>query len=185
MIARIAQYWWLLALRGVLGILFGIVALVWPGITLIVLVAFFGAYMLVDGIVALAAAVRFRHERERWMPLLLEGILGIAIGAFTFFYPQITALAWVYVIAFWAIVTGVFEIIAAVRLRSVIQGEFFLGLTGVLSILLGLAMAVFPGAGLLAWVWLIGIYAIIFGVLLIALAFRVRGLASPTGAATA
>jgi uncharacterized membrane protein HdeD (DUF308 family) len=170
----LSRAWWVVLVRGLLGIAFGIIAFVWPGITLLVLVTFFGAYMLVDGIFALVQAVQFRHERERWPMLLLEGIIGIAIGIVSFLLPGITALAWLYTIAAWAIVTGILEIVAAIRLRRLIQNEWFLILTGVLSIVLGVALAALPLAGLLAWVWLIGTYAIVFGILLIGLAFRLR-----------
>jgi uncharacterized membrane protein HdeD (DUF308 family) len=184
MVNQLAREWWLVALRGVLSIAFGILAFVWPGITLLVLVIFFGAYMLVDGVVALIEAVRFRYERERWPMLLLEAILGIVIGVISLIQPAITALAWLYLIAAWAIVTGVLEIVLAVRLRRVIQGEIWVALTGILSIALGVALAALPGAGLLAWVWLIGAYAIVFGIFVIGFALRLRRLAmavSPTG----
>jgi uncharacterized membrane protein HdeD (DUF308 family) len=119
--------------------------------------------------------------------LLLEGVLGVAIGVITFFWPGITALAWVFTIAAWAIITGVLEIVLAIRLRKVIQGEFWIGLTGLASIALGIAMAALPLAGLVAWVWLIGAYSIAFGILLVAAAFRLRGAgsATPTGLSAA
>jgi len=181
MIAQVARYWWLIALRGVVGILFGIVAIAWPGITLAVLILFFGAYMFVDGVFALISAIRFRHERERWMMLLLEAVLGIAIGAVTFLWPGITALAWVFTIAAWAIVTGVLELIAAFRLRGALGTEILLGLSGIVSIVFGIAMAALPLIGLVVWVLLIGVYAIAFGILLLIAGFRVRGLAkTPT-----
>ncbi len=189
MIANISRYWWLVALRGVLGIVFGICAFVWPGITLLVLIAVLGAYLFVDGAVALALAIKFRHERERWPMLLLEGVLGIAVGVVTFFWPGITALAWLYTIAAWAIVTGVLEIVLAIRLRREIEGEWLVILSGILSIAFGVLVAALPLAGLLVWVWLVGAYAIVFGVLMLALAFRLRKLGSstvtPTGFSTA
>lgn len=185
MIANLSRAWWLVALRGVIGIVFGIVALVWPGITLLSLVLVVGAYLFIDGVFALAQAVRFRHERERWPMLLVEGVLGIAVGVVSFLAPGITALAWLYTLAAWAIITGVLEIVAAIRLRKIIQGEWLLGLTGVASIILGIALAALPAAGLIAWVWVIGIYSIVFGAALLALAFRLRSIAestiSPTG----
>ena len=178
MIRTLSKAWWVVAVRGVLGILFGIGAFLWPGITIFVLVTFFGAYMFVDGAVALWQAIRFRHDRERWPMLLLEGILGVAIGAVTFFLPGITALAWIYTISAWAILTGILEIVLAIRLRKAIQGELFVILTGILSIALGCALFLMPAAGLVAWVWLIGAYSILFGVLLLGLAFRLRKLGS-------
>jgi uncharacterized membrane protein HdeD (DUF308 family) len=176
-VAQVARLWWLVALRGLLGILFGIAAIAWPGITLAVLILFFGAYMFVDGVFALVAAIRFRHERERWVSLLIEAILGIAIGAVTFLWPGITALAWVFTIAAWAILTGVLELIAAFRLRGALGSEILLGLTGVVSIIFGLAMAELPLIGLVVWVLLIGSYAIAFGVLLLVAALRLRSAA--------
>jgi uncharacterized membrane protein HdeD (DUF308 family) len=182
MIAQVARFWWLIALRGLLGILFGIAAITWPGLTLAVLILFFGAYMFVDGVFALIGAIRFRHERERWVPLLIEAILGIAIGAITFLWPGITALAWVFTIAAWAIVTGVLELIAAFRLRGAIGTEILLGLAGIVSIIFGIAMAALPLVGMVVWVLMIGIYAIAFGILLLIAGFRVRGLAKTPAA---
>jgi len=174
----VARHWWLVALRGVVSILFGVAAFLWPGITLVVLVAFFGAYMFVDGILALVSALRFRHEGERWVMLVLEGVIGVAIGVVTFLWPGITALAWLYTIAAWAIVTGILEIVVAARLRSILVGWVLLALAGIASIALGVALAAMPLAGLVAWVWLVGAYAIVFGILLVALAFRLRSIAS-------
>jgi uncharacterized membrane protein HdeD (DUF308 family) len=160
--AILARNWWALALRGLAAILFGIAALVVPHIALVVLIALFGAYALVDGIFAIVSAVRAAERHMRWWPLLVEGLAGIVIGVLTFVWPGLTALVLLYFIASWAIVTGVFEILAAVRLRREITGEWLLGLTGVLS-------------GALTVVWLIGIYALVFGVVLVGLALRLRG----------
>jgi uncharacterized membrane protein HdeD (DUF308 family) len=185
MVNHLSREWWIVALRGLVSIAFGIIAFVLPGITLLVLIAFFGAYMFIDGAIAIVQAVRFRHDKERWPMLALEGVLGIAIGVLTFFWPGITALAWLYTIAAWAVVSGILEIVLAIRLRREIKNEWLLALTGVASIALGIVLALMPLAGLLAWVWVIGSYAIVFGVLLIALAFRLRkagaSTASPTG----
>ena len=174
MVTHLSREWWIVALRGAISILFGIVAFVYPGITLFALVIFFGAYLLVDGVVALVQATRFRHERERWPALLVEAVLGIVIGLISLVYPAIAALAWLYTIAAWAIVTGILEIVFAIRLRKEIQGEFWIALTGIASILFGIALAVLPLAGLVAWMWLIGAYAIAVGIFLIGLAIRLR-----------
>jgi len=159
----------------VAAILLGILAFAWPGITLFVLVLFFGAYMLVDGIFAIVAAVRAAGEEDRWWLLLIEGILGVLAGLVAFFWPGLTALALLYFIAAWAIVTGIMEIVAAVRLRQEIEGEWALGLSGLLSVIFGVLLVVLPApAGLLSLVWLIGAYAVATGVLLLIVAFRVR-----------
>jgi len=183
MLGTLSKSWWLVALRGVVGILFGLIAILMPGITLFVLVIVFGAYMLVDGILALTQAIRFRHEKERWPMLLLEGVLGILIGLVTLVWPGITALAWLYTIAIWAVATGILEIVTAIRLRKEVKGEWLVGLTGVVSIVLGIALVMLPLAGLVAWVWVIGAYSIVFGVILIALGWRLKsvGSALPTG----
>jgi uncharacterized membrane protein HdeD (DUF308 family) len=171
----LGRNWWALALRGVAAILFGVLAFAWPGITLFVLVLFFGAYMLVDGIFAIVAAVRAAGEEDRWWLLLIQGILGVLAGLVAFFWPGLTALALLYFIAAWAIVTGIMEIVAAVRLRQEIEGEWALGLSGLLSVIFGVLLVVLPApAGLLSLVWLIGAYAVATGVLLLILAFRVR-----------
>jgi uncharacterized membrane protein HdeD (DUF308 family) len=175
----LGRNWWALALRGVAAILFGILAFAWPGITLFVLVLFFGAYMLVDGIFAIVAAVRAAGEEDRWWLLLIEGILGVLAGLVAFFWPGLTALALLYFIAAWAIVTGIMEIVAAIRLRQEIEGEWALGLSGLLSVIFGILLVVLPApAGLLSLVWLIGAYAVATGVLLLILGFRVRSEAS-------
>jgi uncharacterized membrane protein HdeD (DUF308 family) len=172
----LARNWWVLALRGVLAIIFGVLALIWPGLTLFVLIALFGAYALVDGIFAVIAGIASYGRNERWWAVLLEGIAGIILGVLTFFYPGITALVLVYFIAAWALITGIFEIVAAIRLRKEIEGEWMMVLSGIVSIIFGLFLVVAPGAGALGLTWVIGAYAIAFGILLIILAFRLRSL---------
>jgi uncharacterized membrane protein HdeD (DUF308 family) len=173
-IAELPRYWWLVASRGLAAIIFGILAFVWPGITLQVLILFFSAYVIVDGALELYAATRTRGQHV-WASVL-EGLVGIAAGLVAFFWPGITALALVVVIAVWAIVTGTMEVIAAVELRRVITNEWFLILSGLLSVAFGVLLLVQPGAGALAIVWLIGAYAVIFGVGMLAFAWRLRGL---------
>src|ERR687891_2654083 len=171
----LSRNWWLVALRGLAAIVFGVLAFAWPGITLFVLVLLFGAYMLVDGIFAIVAAVRAAGREARWWLLLIEGVLGVLAGLVAAFWPGLTALALLYFIAAWAIVSGILEIAGAIRLRREIEGEWALGLSGALSLLFGVLLVVIPApAGILSLVWLIGAYALAFGELLLVLAFRVR-----------
>ena len=174
MFFELTKYWWVLAIRGVAAIIFGILAFVWPGITLIVLVILFGVYALTDGIFAIAAAINTSKSGDRWWGLLAEGILGIFAGVLTFVVPGITALSLLYIIAFWSLLTGIFEIVTAVRLRREISNEWLMVLSGIASLILGILLLVMPGAGALTVVWVIGAYAFIFGVLLVALAIRLR-----------
>jgi uncharacterized membrane protein HdeD (DUF308 family) len=169
----VAGNWWALLLRGIAAVLFGLAALFWPGLTLFVLVIFFGAYAFVDGIFAIAAGIRGAGGR-RWL-LLAEGVLGVLAGLVAFFWPDITALVLLYVIAAWAIFTGILKVVLAISLRREIENEWLMTLSGVLSVVFGVILAVLPGVGLLSLVWLVGIYAVIFGVALIILGFRVRG----------
>ncbi len=172
MLHTLAANWWALALRGLVAVLFGLLTFFLPGITLVTLVLLFGAYALVDGVFNVIAF--FRVASHQWA-LLIEGAIGILAGILTFAWPAITAIVLLYVIAFWAILTGVFEIVAGIRLRKVIANEWLLLVMGVLSFLFGLLILFAPGAGALAIVLWIGAYALVFGVFLLALAFRLRG----------
>jgi uncharacterized membrane protein HdeD (DUF308 family) len=170
----LARNWWALAIRGAAAIVFGILAFVMPGLTLAVLVLLFGAYALVDGVFNLIAAFRGEVENQsRWL-LALEGVVSIAAGIVAFAYTGLTALVLLYVIATWAVITGVLEIVSAIRLRHVIHNEGWMIASGVLSVIFGLLLFAAPGAGALALVFWIGAYAIVFGALLIGLAFRLR-----------
>lgn len=166
----------MLLVRGILAILFGIAAFIWPSLTIEALVLLFGAYALVDGIVAVIVGIQQYGETKRWWAVLLEGIVGIVLGVLTLLWPGTTATVLLAFIAAWAIVTGVFEIAAAVALRKVIEGEWTLILAGALSVLFGVLLLLQPTAGALAIIWLIGAYAIVFGVLLGILAFELRRL---------
>jgi uncharacterized membrane protein HdeD (DUF308 family) len=173
MSALLAQNWWLVALRGVVGILFGIVALVFPGSTMLSLVILFSAYMLVDGALAIASAVRAARRHERWGWLTLEGIANIITGILAFLWPGLTILAFVLLIAAWAIVSGALMLAAAFRLK-VDHGRWWLVLGGVVSLVYGVLLVVAPLIGALVLTWWLGAYALVFGVVLLVLAFRLR-----------
>jgi uncharacterized membrane protein HdeD (DUF308 family) len=178
--------WWLVALQGVAAIVFGILALVWPGITLLALVFLFAAYALVDGVLALIRGFRRGGEggRPDWWRVA-RGVVGVAAGVIAFAMPGITAYALLLVIAAWAIVSGAIELMAAYQFRNVMRREWLLALDGVVAILFGVALIVFPSAGALAVVWLIGAFAILSGVILLALAFRLRDRARRSGTSAA
>jgi uncharacterized membrane protein HdeD (DUF308 family) len=165
--------WWSLVLRGLAGVAFGVLSFLAPGISLAALVLCFGAYAFVDGVFALVLAFR-KSERGHWGALLLQGMIGVAAGVATLLLPIVTALALVYLVATWAIITGILEIVSAVRLRKVIEGEWLLALSGLLSVALGVSLALFPGPGALTLVIWIGAYAALSGAVLIALGIRAR-----------
>ena len=183
MLEKIAKNWWLYALRGLVAVIFGIMALVRPGQMLQALVLVFGAYALVDGIFAISAGIAARGFFERWWAMLLEGMAGVVIGLLTFFWPGVTALVLVYFIAAWALITGIFEIVAAIQLRRVITGEWMMILGGLLSILFSVLLVVSPAAGAMSVVWMIGIYAVVFGISEIIFAFRLHSLRQEFGKA--
>src|SRR5579864_2446580 len=164
--------------RGIIAIVLGILALVLsPGITLTFLVYLFGAYALISGVAAAATALRYTKE-DGWALLLVEGILGILAGVVAFVWPGITAFVFLFLVAAWAIITGIMQIVAAFTLPLGTGREWLLGLAGFFSILFGVLIAIRPVAGLLTVVWLIGIYAIVFGILFIVRYFQARSLAS-------
>lgn len=172
--SMLSRSWWLLFLRGLAALIFGILTWVLPGISLAALVLLFGAYSMVDGIFCLWTALAGPRDHESWWLLLLGGLVGIGVGILTFVAPGVTALALLIYIAVWAIATGVLEIVAAVRLRKEIKGEWALALAGLASVVFGVLIMARPAAGALALLWLIGSYAILFGVLLLVLAFKAR-----------
>jgi uncharacterized membrane protein HdeD (DUF308 family) len=163
-----------LIIRGIVGIVIGVLAFGWPGVTIAVLVGIFAVYAVIDGItnVILGLTKTGRHSRS-WV-LTAQGVVGIVAGVLTFLWPAVTALALVWFIGAWAIVTGVFEIIAAIRLRKVISGEWLLMLSGVLSVVFGFLIFAFPGAGAVGIAWVLGAYAAAGGAILVALGIRLR-----------
>lgn len=186
MLAVMARNWWMLLLRGIAAILFGVVAFVAPGIVLSALVLVWAAYALVDGVFAVATGFQHRTTNPRWWVQVLEGAVSILAGIGAVIWPALTPLIFLYIIAFWAVSTGVMEIVAAIHLRKEIEGEFWLGLSGLLSIIFGVALVLFPGGGILTLLWLIGGYAVAFGVIMLILAFRLRSLQDhlPSGGGT-
>jgi len=170
----LAKCWWLVLLRGIAGIVFGILAFVWPGLTLAVLILLYGAYALVDGVFALVAAFTGGAKMVPTWWLVVVGLLGIAAGLVTFLWPGVTALVLIFFIGGWAIAHGVFEIVGAIKLRKEIDNEWWLILAGALSVIFGIAVLAAPGAGALALVWVIGAYSLVFGILLVGLALRLR-----------
>ena len=173
MLDALARNWWLILLRGVLGILFGVLAFIWPGITLLTLIFLYAGFAFADGALSLIAAVRGGTPTPRWWSALV-GLMGLAVGVLTIFYPQITGLVLLMFIAAWAIVTGVLQIYGAIKLRNEIEGEWWLVASGVLSVVFGVLLVLWPGAGALAMVLVIGTFAIIFGALLVGFALRLR-----------
>ncbi|NDJ18136.1 HdeD family acid-resistance protein [Myxacorys almedinensis] len=171
---RLSRNWWTLVLRGAIAVLFGLFALFLPGITLTSLVFLFGAFALGGGILLIISAFRDRVRGASGWVLLLNGVISVAIGVLAFIYPGLTALSLLYLIAAWAVVTGIFEIIAAIQLREEISTEWLLAIAGIASIAFGILLAVYPGAGALALVWIIAGYALFFGILLMILGFRLR-----------
>jgi len=183
MLETLKNGWWLMVLRGIAALLFGVLAFVYPGMTAQVLVILFGAYSLVNGIFTLALAIRAPKGAPGIGTLVLLGLLGVAAGLVTFFYPGITAISLLAVIAAWAVITGIFEIAAAIKLRRQVSNEWVLILSGVLSVVFGVLVIAMPNAGALSIIWLIGTYAILFGIMMLTVAFKVKGVASKARAA--
>jgi uncharacterized membrane protein HdeD (DUF308 family) len=170
----ITDHWWLLVLEGILAIGFGIVAWVWPDLTIDTLVVLFGVFAIAGGLTYLAAAFEATRLGDSPWGFVFQGLLGIGVGIAVLVWPDISETALLYVIAAWAIVIGAFEVAAAIELRKLIDNEWFLGLAGVASIAFGVLAMIFPGDGAVAVVWAIGVYAVVFGALLIGLGVRLR-----------
>ena len=173
----LGRNWWLLLLRGLAAIAFAVLTWFAPGISLAALVLLFGAYSMADGVLGVWAALSGREHHEYWWVLLLGGLLGIGIGLVTLLAPGVTALVLLLYIAAWAVATGVLQIVAAIRLRKEMQGEWMLILGGLVSVAFGVVLMLQPAAGAIALLWLIAAYAFVFGVLLVMLAFKARAFA--------
>ncbi len=170
----LARNWWMFLVRGILALIFGIVALVFPLATFQALVLIFGAFALVDGIFAIVSAFSSNAKTENWWWLILEGALGILIGILTIIQPAAMGEAWLILIAAWALVTGIFEIITAIRIRKQIEGEFWMILSGLISVAFGVLVFLNPVSGAFAIGFIVGIYAIMFGAMMIALSLKLR-----------
>jgi uncharacterized membrane protein HdeD (DUF308 family) len=173
------KMWWAVALRAGVAIVLGVIAFALPGVTLAAIVLLFGVYALIDGALALIAAVRELRIHGRWGVMMFEGLIGIAAGVIALLWPGIGALALTLLVAAWALSTGVLQVIMAIRLRRVISGEWLLILGGIVSIVLAILVALFPGVGALAIIWWLGAYAIAYGVIMLTLALRIRHLGTP------
>lgn len=170
----LAKYWWTFALRGVLAVLFGITAWVWPGLTLATLIWITGIWLVIDGVFAIIAAVMNRNNVDRIWPLILIGLAGIGFGVFIMAYPGFTVVWMIVTIGIYAIVSGVSGIFHAIKLRDEIENEWSMGFFGLVSVVFGIMMIAFPGAGALSLIWVIAIYAIVIGVTEIMFGFKLR-----------
>jgi uncharacterized membrane protein HdeD (DUF308 family) len=177
MLSLVSRDWWVYAVRGIAAILFGIMALIWPGPTLAVLILLFGAYAFVDGVALLVALARgdVLARSQKWITGLM-GVLGIAVAIATLVWPGMTALTLLYLVAIWAIGMGILQIASAIEFRREIDGELFVVLGGIFSIMLGGLLVAFPGTGLLSLVWLVGFWAELFGFSSLGIAYRLHGI---------
>jgi uncharacterized membrane protein HdeD (DUF308 family) len=173
--------WWVLLLRGLLAIAFGVLTWTQPGISLAALVLLFGVYAIADGLLGVWTAISGRKDNAHWWVLLFWGLVSVAIGICTFLAPGVTTMALLYFIAIWAIIIGVLQIVAAIRLRAEIKGEWLLGLSGLAALAFGVFLIAHPGAGVLTVLWLIALYAVLSGILLVVLALKMRSLRGRVG----
>ena len=171
---NLAKNWWMFLVRGILAILLGLIALFWPEVAFVSLVLIIGVFALVNGIIAIVSAFTSNAKSEHWWWLILEGVLGIGLGLLTIFQPQAMAKAWLILIAAWLIVAGVFEIITAIALRKVIEGEIWMILAGAISLLFGFVLLGSPAVGIFAIGFIVGLFAILFGVIFILLAISLK-----------
>jgi uncharacterized membrane protein HdeD (DUF308 family) len=166
--------WWVVLVRGIVAVLFGILAFAQPQISLAAVVLWFGFYVLVDGALQCWTAITHRRDIDNWGMLLLSGLVGIGVGIITWVTPRTTALALVFYVAIWAIATGLLELVTAIRLRKEIKGEWALAVSGIAAIVFGILLVIHPGPGAMSLLWLFAVFALIYGAALIALSFRLR-----------
>jgi len=176
MLDEVANNWWLMFLRGLAAIAFGILAWTWPGMTLMVLLMFYAAYALVEGVSALFLGFAGKKNHKIWWQMIVIGLLGIASAVITFLWPKLTAVVLLLCIATWAILNGMFEISAAIRLRKEIRGEWLLILSGIFAIIFGFLLLMRPAAGIFAMIWLLGVFAVASGIVQIALSLKLRSM---------
>ncbi len=183
MLRSYSTYWWIILVRGLLAILLGVVALVWTQALTLAILFIFGAYAFVDGTLAVVTGINHRYTNPNWWLTLLEGLAGITAGLVAFLFPTFAVVVALYLIAAWAIITGILEIATAIQLRAEVTNEWAMALTGLISIVLGIILVLYPATGATAIVFVLGIYALIFGALMVYLAFRVRSMLdnAPTG----
>jgi len=174
MLDALKEYWWVLLVRGLLAVAFGLVAVAWPDLTLFWVIMLFGVYVIGDGLAEIWSGFQNRSRHDRWWVEILIGLAGIVAGILIISLPGVTAVVAMYFIAAWMVVMGVLQVIYAIRLRETISNEWLIVLAGVLSVLLGLYFFAFPGDGAVSLVWLVGVYAILFGVILAIFSFRAR-----------
>lgn len=176
MLTRYISRWWIILLRGLSAIALGLLTIFWPAITLTIVIYFIAFYLIIDGALAAYSGLTHRTEIKWWGWLTAEGFAGIVVGIISLIWPQLTALALLYLVAFWALMSGISELISASHFRKHVKGEWLMVISGLLSIAFGIILILWPGGGLLALTWLIGLYALIFGIILSMLSFRVRRL---------
>ncbi len=174
MLRSFSTYWWIILIRGILAIILGVVALVWTQALTLAIIFIFGAYAFVDGTLAVISGVNHRMTNPNWWLTLLEGLAGITAGLVAFLLPTYAIVVALYLIAAWAIITGLLEIVTAIQLRAEVTNEWAMALTGLISIVLGIILVLYPATGATAVVYVLGLYALIFGTLMVYLAFRVR-----------
>ncbi|MFP3983166.1 MAG: HdeD family acid-resistance protein [Desulfurivibrionaceae bacterium] len=170
----LAQYWWSFYVRGIIAIIIGLTAIFLPGMTLEILALLIGAFFLVDGIFSIAASLGSKSGGQRWRIFILEGIVGVVIGILTFLRPEVTIMALVLLVSAWAFFTGVLELVASFRLRQLIENEWLLTLSGIISIIFALILLISPWKAAIVLIWLLGLYAILFGILLIFLGRKLK-----------